>query len=36
LAALLAAPAYLLWKLKIIVKIFKAASIETPWVRTER
>ena len=36
LAALLAAPAYALWKLKIIVKIFKAASIETPWVRTER
>lgn len=36
LAALLAAPAYALWKLKLIVKIFKAASIETPWVRTER
>jgi cellulose synthase/poly-beta-1,6-N-acetylglucosamine synthase-like glycosyltransferase len=36
LAALLAAPVYALWKLKIIVKIFKAASLETPWVRTER
>jgi cellulose synthase/poly-beta-1,6-N-acetylglucosamine synthase-like glycosyltransferase len=36
LAALLAAPAYVLWKLKIIVKIFNAASTETPWVRTER
>jgi cellulose synthase/poly-beta-1,6-N-acetylglucosamine synthase-like glycosyltransferase len=36
LAALLAAPVYAIWKLKIIVKIFKAASLEAPWVRTER
>jgi cellulose synthase/poly-beta-1,6-N-acetylglucosamine synthase-like glycosyltransferase len=35
-AALLAAPAYALWKLKIASKIFKAASFETPWIRTER
>ena len=35
-AALLAAPVYTLWKLKIVSKIFKAASFEMPWVRTER
>ncbi|HUN57053.1 MAG TPA: glycosyltransferase family 2 protein [Candidatus Binataceae bacterium] len=34
--ALLAAPVYALWKLKIAAKIFKAASFETPWIRTER
>jgi cellulose synthase/poly-beta-1,6-N-acetylglucosamine synthase-like glycosyltransferase len=35
-AALLAAPAYILWKLTMLTKILKSASLETPWMRTER
>jgi cellulose synthase/poly-beta-1,6-N-acetylglucosamine synthase-like glycosyltransferase len=35
-AALLAAPLYTLWKLSMVTRIFKSASIGTPWMRTER
>ncbi len=35
-AALMAAPPYILWKLKMAPKILKSASLDTPWVRTER
>ncbi len=35
-SALAAAPIYALWKLKMVVKIFKSASVDTPWVRTDR
>ncbi len=35
-AALLAAPGYVLWKLRMIPKILKSASSDTPWIRTER
>ena len=35
-AALLAAPPYTLWKLSMVTRILKAASIDTPWMRTER
>jgi cellulose synthase/poly-beta-1,6-N-acetylglucosamine synthase-like glycosyltransferase len=34
--ALSAAPAYVLWKLKALPKILKAAAVEAPWLRTER
>jgi cellulose synthase/poly-beta-1,6-N-acetylglucosamine synthase-like glycosyltransferase len=34
--ALSAAPAYALWKLKMLPKILKAAALDTAWVRTER
>lgn len=36
LAALFAAPFYILWKLKLLPKIIRSASRETPWTRTER
>ena len=36
LAALLAAPLYTLWKLSMVTRILKSASIDTPWMRTER
>jgi cellulose synthase/poly-beta-1,6-N-acetylglucosamine synthase-like glycosyltransferase len=35
-AALLAAPVYTLWKLKMLPKILKSAPFDTPWVRTDR
>lgn len=35
-AALMAAPAYVLWKLKMVPKILRSASFDTPWMRTER
>jgi cellulose synthase/poly-beta-1,6-N-acetylglucosamine synthase-like glycosyltransferase len=35
-AALLAAPLYMAWKLKMLSKIFRSASIGTAWVRTDR
>jgi cellulose synthase/poly-beta-1,6-N-acetylglucosamine synthase-like glycosyltransferase len=35
-AALLAAPGYVLWKLTMLMKILKSASLDTPWMRTER
>jgi cellulose synthase/poly-beta-1,6-N-acetylglucosamine synthase-like glycosyltransferase len=35
-AVLIAAPPYVLWKLKMAPKILKSASFSTPWVRTER
>lgn len=34
--ALLAAPPYTLWKLSMLTRILKSASIDTPWMRTER
>jgi cellulose synthase/poly-beta-1,6-N-acetylglucosamine synthase-like glycosyltransferase len=35
-AALLAAPGYVLWKVTMLSKILKSASLDTTWVRTER
>jgi len=35
-AALVAAPFYILWKLTMVSKIFRSASLDTPWMRTER
>ena len=35
-AALMAAPFYVLWKLKMVPKILKSASHDTLWTRTER
>jgi len=35
-SALLAAPFYTLWKLKMVAKILKSAASNTPWVRTNR
>jgi len=35
-AALMSAPLYMLWKLKMAPQIIRSASINTPWMRTER
>ncbi|HZP44665.1 MAG TPA: glycosyltransferase family 2 protein [Candidatus Binataceae bacterium] len=36
LAVLLVAPFYVLWKLRLLPKILRAASGDMPWTRTER
>jgi cellulose synthase/poly-beta-1,6-N-acetylglucosamine synthase-like glycosyltransferase len=35
-AVLLVVPLYILWKLRLLPKVLRAASGDTPWTRTER